>query len=371
MTPKSSLLLRARQALPLAIVSAALVLPMPAYAFDWNIFAAVTTLFTQFMAPQPVQAPVRQQAPQNSYNFNNTLNNGYSIPTSTGMYELTGSDGKTFYVDNTHGMGTPQTVPDILNTDMQGITSPGFRNDGHGNTPVSSGSGNYPWPTTGGPISSSYGNRERVGAMCHKDDRGDGQIVQHCGIHKHNGIDIAVAAGTSVTSVTEGKVVWISSGCKGGAPGEAGCVVSIMKPNGEMSTYMHLNGTVDGLAVGDQVMQGQKFAYSGNSGTATTGAHLHFEMCQVPPEKANGSRNPLELCNMGERLNPFSKLSSTDPRYNNACRLTAKSPLNATLKGPCAYKNTTPVLAKKPVSAPVNTSTPVDTRQSTIVPGLY
>lgn len=369
-----------RKALPVAVLTLATAFSTPAHASDWGVLSSVVNFISQlfFTPPQPVpqmREPVNTRsqlpgykAPGSQYGSYDPGSSGYPIPSSRGLYQYVGPNGETYTVDNSRPSGSQQNQNAIVRPDPQG----GLQVNNTGIRPGATyGGGNYPWPTVSGPISSTYGNRERVGRMCHKDDAGTGTTVQHCGVHPHNGMDLAVPSGTSINSITGGKVVWVSPACKGGAEGEAGCTVSVMNPEGEMSTYMHLTGTRKGLKVGDDVGQGDQIALSGNSGTATTGAHLHFEMCKIPPGKADGKTSPRELCAMGERINPLSKLSKEDPRYANACKMSERNPLNANIKPPCAYKPKVKKGAKKKITPTTPPPEPVDTRQSTVVKGLY
>ncbi|MCL2372181.1 MAG: M23 family metallopeptidase [Defluviitaleaceae bacterium] len=83
----------------------------------------------------------------------------------------------------------------------------------------------------------------------------------------HDGIDIAVPVGTAVVAPRAGQVVAV-----GNSP-SFGRFVRIAHGDYYMSFYAHLSGVV--VAVGDYVVQGQHFAYSGNTGWST-GPHLHY-----------------------------------------------------------------------------------------------
>lgn len=375
-------LTKIRKALPVAALTLATAFTTPAHASDWGVFTSVVNFISQLFAPPPPpvlpptvfqQSPSQQTGPTQGpqYDHYDPGAGGYPISQNTGVYRYVGPNGETYTVDNGRPVYTGQptsTSPSIISPSQQG----GYQvNETAPKYEASYGAGNYPWPTASGPISSTFGNRERVGRMCHKDDVGSGTKVQHCGVHPHNGMDIAVPSGAAVNSITGGKVVWVSPACNGGPEGEAGCTVSVMNPEGELSTYMHLSGTKKGLKVGDEVAQGQQVAISGNSGTATTGAHLHFEMCKIPPGKADGKTSPRELCRMGERINPLSKLSKDDPRYANACKMSERNPLNAGIKPPCAYKPKAKKKQKALTKYANPPMTPVDSRQSNVAKGIF
>jgi murein DD-endopeptidase MepM/ murein hydrolase activator NlpD len=87
----------------------------------------------------------------------------------------------------------------------------------------------------------------------------------------HYGVDYAVAAGTPVVSIGDGKVIlkgWTNGG---------GNTLKI-KHNGQFTTgYMHLKGYGPGIAAGSSVSQGQVIGYVGSTGLSS-GPHLDFRM---------------------------------------------------------------------------------------------
>jgi murein DD-endopeptidase MepM/ murein hydrolase activator NlpD len=85
----------------------------------------------------------------------------------------------------------------------------------------------------------------------------------------HEGIDIAVGNGTPVVASASGTV--IVAGWMGGY----GNLVVIDHGGGMSTAYGHNTSVTVG--VGQQVMQGQLIAYSGNTGHST-GPHVHFEV---------------------------------------------------------------------------------------------
>jgi hypothetical protein len=86
----------------------------------------------------------------------------------------------------------------------------------------------------------------------------------------HHGVDFGVAEGTPVQSVGAGRVIDTS------ISKALGNTIKVDHGNGYVSRYCHLQTTL--ARVGDNVVKGQVIAKSGNTGTATTGAHLHLEM---------------------------------------------------------------------------------------------
>lgn len=85
----------------------------------------------------------------------------------------------------------------------------------------------------------------------------------------HEGIDIGLPIGSSVTAAASGRVV--TSGNMNGY----GLVVIIEHADGYRTVYGHNSKLL--VSVGDEVQQGQLIALSGNTGRST-GPHLHFEV---------------------------------------------------------------------------------------------
>jgi murein DD-endopeptidase MepM/ murein hydrolase activator NlpD len=88
-------------------------------------------------------------------------------------------------------------------------------------------------------------------------------------IRHHNGVDIAIPAGTQVKAIAAGRV--IESGPHGGY----GNLVKIEHGDGSISMYGH-NSQLQ-VNAGEQVAAGQTIALSGSTGRST-GPHLHFEL---------------------------------------------------------------------------------------------
>ena len=98
---------------------------------------------------------------------------------------------------------------------------------------------------------------------------------------KHFGIDIASSPNESVISVLDGTVVFSNY------TAETGNVVGIQHNQGYMSVYKHLGSILK--REGDKVNGGEAIGLVGNTGTLSTGPHLHFELWDkgraVDPEK--------------------------------------------------------------------------------------
>lgn len=95
----------------------------------------------------------------------------------------------------------------------------------------------------------------------------------------HNGIDIAVSAGTPIHAVHNGKVV------SAGDAGDYGLCVVIEDERGYQSRYAHCQSL--SVTAGQEIKKGEEIAAVGSTGNSA-GPHLH-----------------LEVSNQGQRLNPF------------------------------------------------------------------
>ena len=95
----------------------------------------------------------------------------------------------------------------------------------------------------------------------------------------HKGIDIQAKHDEVLATEDKGKVIKVNNNTDGGAGRYV--TVEYSRPNGNkyQCTYMHLS-RID-VKVGDEVNAGQKLGMSGNTGTRTTGEHLHFSVKSV------------------------------------------------------------------------------------------
>jgi murein DD-endopeptidase MepM/ murein hydrolase activator NlpD len=94
----------------------------------------------------------------------------------------------------------------------------------------------------------------------------------------HNGIDYAVAAGTSVMAAGDGTVIFAGGNAQNTYPNGAptlGLQVHIKHAGGWVTKYGHLQAI--SVQNGTAVKQGQFIGQSGNTGYST-GPHLHFEL---------------------------------------------------------------------------------------------
>jgi len=87
---------------------------------------------------------------------------------------------------------------------------------------------------------------------------------------KHFAVDIALPIGTPIKSIANGTIIfadWTPTN---------GNVIIISHPEEIMSVYKHCESI--SKTQGDIVRTGEVIATSGNTGSQTTGAHLHFEL---------------------------------------------------------------------------------------------
>ncbi len=98
---------------------------------------------------------------------------------------------------------------------------------------------------------------------------------------KHFGTDIAADPKESVLAMLDGTVVFSNY------TAETGYVIGIQHNQDFVSFYKHCGSLLKN--VGDKVQGGEAIALVGNTGTLTTGPHLHFELWHkgraVNPEK--------------------------------------------------------------------------------------
>ena len=90
----------------------------------------------------------------------------------------------------------------------------------------------------------------------------------------HKGIDIRARKDDVLATENGGKVVAVNHNTNTG--GGKSVTVEYARTDGSkvQTTYMHLDNIA--VKVGDEVKAGQKLGVSGNTGTRTTGEHLHF-----------------------------------------------------------------------------------------------
>jgi murein DD-endopeptidase MepM/ murein hydrolase activator NlpD len=108
----------------------------------------------------------------------------------------------------------------------------------------------------------------------------------------HGGIDLAAPVGTPIYASGNGTITSVSpSAC-------AGNMVVMRHDNGWETRYFHLHQYAPDLVPGLKVMQGHVLGGVGNTGTCTTGPHLHYEV-HIDGEKVDPESIPTEE---GQRL---------------------------------------------------------------------
>lgn len=105
----------------------------------------------------------------------------------------------------------------------------------------------------------------------------------------HKGIDIRCNGDAVLATENGGNVVAVNTNKN--TPGGKSLTVEYAREDGSkvQCTYMHL-GEI-GVKVGDTVQAGQKLGMSGNTGTRTTGEHLHFGVVNTHPD---GTRRDID-----------------------------------------------------------------------------
>ncbi|MEX0909770.1 MAG: peptidoglycan DD-metalloendopeptidase family protein [Candidatus Paceibacterota bacterium] len=129
----------------------------------------------------------------------------------------------------------------------------------------------------------------------------------------HNGIDLGVGIGTSVSSANSGVVVATGDTDLVCPNASYGRWVLVRHNNGLSTLYAHLSQV--SVSQGQTVARGETIAYSGNTGYST-GPHLHFSVyasdgvkVSTMPSRACGGRNyTLPLADQSAYLNPLSFL---------------------------------------------------------------
>ena len=107
----------------------------------------------------------------------------------------------------------------------------------------------------------------------------------------HRGADLFTPVGTPVLAVAAGKVVHLQRSVNP----TAGIWLVLQHEHGVVTRYLHLSRIAADLKVGSPVRRGQMIAWTGDTSTGTTGAHLHFDIkgpAQVLPMVARAIGEP-------------------------------------------------------------------------------
>lgn len=105
----------------------------------------------------------------------------------------------------------------------------------------------------------------------------------------HKGLDIRCRGDAVLATENGGKVVSVSNNAN--SAGGKTVTVEYSRPDGSkvQCTYMHLSDIA--VKSGDSVKAGQRLGTSGNTGTRTTGEHLHFGVVNIHPD---GTRRDID-----------------------------------------------------------------------------
>ena len=115
--------------------------------------------------------------------------------------------------------------------------------------------------------------------------------MNHSKTQFHKGIDISCKNETLLATENNGKVVGVNHNANTG--GGKSVTIEYNREDGSkyQTTYMHMS-SID-VSVGDTVNAGQKIGVSGNTGTRTTGPHLHFEVKTVAADGTKRNIDPV------------------------------------------------------------------------------
>lgn len=106
----------------------------------------------------------------------------------------------------------------------------------------------------------------------------------------HKGIDIRCKSDDLLATENNGRVVKVNNNVYTG--GGKSVTLEYDRPDGSkyQTTYMHLSEIA--VKVGDSVNAGTSIGVSGNTGTRTTGEHLHFSVSQISADSAKRDIDP-------------------------------------------------------------------------------
>jgi hypothetical protein len=105
----------------------------------------------------------------------------------------------------------------------------------------------------------------------------------------HKGLDIRCKGDAVLATENGGKVVSVNGNAN--SAGGKSVTVEYSRPDGSkvQCTYMHLGDIA--VKAGDSVKAGQRLGTSGNTGTRTTGEHLHFGVVNI---HSDGTRRDID-----------------------------------------------------------------------------
>ena len=146
----------------------------------------------------------------------------------------------------------------------------------------------------------------------------------------HHGIDIKAHGDALLATENNGKIVGVNHNTNTG--GGKSVTIEYDRPDGSKTRvqYMHLSEI--NVKVGDTVNAGQKIGVSGNTGTRTTGEHLHFGVINIGQDGKQQWVNPaayLAEINAKGNLNIQAQLNGKNllPQYQvNGTSLAVQQP---------------------------------------------
>lgn len=172
--------------------------------------------------------------------------------------------------------GVPGKGPQLLGINGGGMGyGPGPVSQGPGLYIPPKGSGAQQMPTGQGRFGGSPTRRTGMRVTSNFGPRGRGY---------HNGVDLGVPTGTQLFSLGDGQVsrtAWSDGG---------GWFIEVRYANGWKSRYLHMRdfNTAQGrMTQGMRVAWMQHIGHSNNTGSSTTGAHLHFELYRPDGNRVN------------------------------------------------------------------------------------
>lgn len=118
----------------------------------------------------------------------------------------------------------------------------------------------------------------------------------------HKGIDIQTKLDDVLATENQGKVIAVNQSAH--TAGGKSVTLEYQRENGDKCqiNYLHLS-SID-VKVGDEVEAGQKIGISGNTGTRTTGEHLHFGVKQITADGTSRGIDPAAyLAEIGQKGN--------------------------------------------------------------------
>ncbi|QQR55152.1 M23 family metallopeptidase [Candidatus Peregrinibacteria bacterium] len=116
----------------------------------------------------------------------------------------------------------------------------------------------------------------------------------------HTGVDLGARLGSDLTFPIPFKVLTLRE------QPQMGKVLYGQDVEGNILVFAHLSEFL--VKAGDSVKAGSVFARSGNTGSVTSGPHLHFEVLAAQPEAGGEVMRRTELVYKGYNIDPLAYL---------------------------------------------------------------